>query len=108
MDRKEKCYGVDRRSAGKMTNRGESNMRTKLTSRLSLLFLTFAMVLALPAIALADNFQNTLASSETGTRTITTDGTTAGSTTVGYRVVANSSAGDTQASCNVTDGSPLN
>ena len=35
-------------------------MRTKLTSRLSLLFLSFALVLALPAIALADDIYNKL------------------------------------------------
>jgi hypothetical protein len=82
-------------------------MRTFLRGKV-LLFMTFALVLAVPAIALADNFQNTLAASETGTRTITTDGTTAGSTTVGYRVIGNSAAGDPQSGCNVTDGSALN
>src|SRR3712207_6192874 len=35
-------------------------MRTKLTSRLSLLFMAFAMMLALPAMAFADQFVNTL------------------------------------------------
>jgi hypothetical protein len=51
---KEKCDGIDRRSAGKTTNRGESNMRARLTSRFSLLFMmTFALMLALPAVAFA-------------------------------------------------------
>src|SRR3712207_8770672 len=41
-------------SVGMTANRGGRNMRTKLTGRFSLLFLSFALVLAMPAIALAD------------------------------------------------------
>ena len=45
---------MDRRSAGKTTNEGETNMRTKLRSKFTLLFMTFAVLLAIPAVALAD------------------------------------------------------
>src|SRR4028119_2178081 len=51
---------MDRRSAENTTNRGESNMRTKLRSRISLLFMSFALVLALPAVALAAERGNVL------------------------------------------------
>ncbi len=53
---------MDRRSAGKTTNRGEKTMRTRLTSRLSLLFMSFALMFAIPAMALADTLtvSNTL------------------------------------------------
>ena len=68
-------------------------MRTKLTSRLSLLFLALAMVLAYPAVALADNFKDDVVGDvTTGTRTITAGG----STTVNYHIVGNGSEG-----CNV-------
>jgi len=85
-------------------------MRTKLRSKISLLFLTCAVLLAIPAIALADIFQNTLVASETGTRTITTDGTTAGSTSVGYRVIGTGGDGGPTGSggnCNATSSNPL-
>ena len=42
-------------------------MRTRLTSRLSLLFVSFALVLALPAIALADQLANAVDDSLDGT-----------------------------------------
>jgi hypothetical protein len=85
-------------------------MRTYLRGKVTLLFMTCAVLLAIPAIALADNFQNTLAASETGTRTITTDGTTAGSTIVGYRVIG--TGGDSGptgpgGNCNATTSNPL-
>lgn len=54
-------------------------MRTRLTSRLSLLFMTFALVLALPAIALADTLANALDDSLDGTfetMALETDGKT--------------------------------
>jgi hypothetical protein len=85
-------------------------MRTFLRGK-ALLFLTFGLLLAVPAVALADNFQNTLAASETGTRTITTDGTTAGSTSVGYRVIGTGGdggpSGPGTGNCNASDGTPL-
>src|SRR5215211_1890984 len=86
-------------------------MRTYLRGKTTLLFMTCAVLLAIPAIALADNFQNTLAASETGMRTITTDGTTAGSTSVGYRVIGTGGdsgpSGPGTGNCNASDGTPL-
>ena len=46
---------------GKIFKRGETNMRTRsMRGKLSLLFVAFAMMLALPATALADTVQNTV------------------------------------------------
>src|SRR5215217_199401 len=83
-------------------------MRTFLRGKVTLLFMTFGLLLAVPAIALADNFQNTLTATEIGTRTITTDGTTPGSTTVGYRIIATGGDGSLPGqNCNASDGTPL-
>ena len=45
---------MDVRQTGKTTDRGEKNMQMKFRSRLSLLFLSFALLLAIPAVAFAD------------------------------------------------------
>jgi hypothetical protein len=79
-------------------------MRTMLRSKVTLLFLVLGLVLAFAGVALADNVQNDLASNEHDQRTVTTNGTTAGTTTVGYWISA--TGGDTQPGCNASDGSP--
>src|SRR5215204_3995440 len=73
-------------------------MRTWLRGKVTLLFLTCAVVLAIPAIALADNIQNDVVAG--GTDTITTGG----STTINYRITANN--GDGETGCNATTASP--
>jgi hypothetical protein len=63
-------------------------MRTKLGSKFSLLFVTFAVMLAIPAVVLADNIVDDLEGAAT-TKTITAGD----SFTNNYWVVANSAAG---------------
>src|SRR5215211_3974715 len=72
-------------------------MRTFLRSKVKLLVIAFAVVLAIPAIALADNVQNDVTAG--GNDTITT----ATSTTINYRIIANN--GDGQTGCNAADTS---
>src|SRR5687768_1670380 len=74
-------------------------MRTKLRSKVTLLFVMCAVFIAVPVVAaLADNVQNDVGGS--GITTITAGG----STVVNYRITANS--GDGQAGCNAADSSP--
>jgi hypothetical protein len=74
-------------------------MRTKLRSKISLLFMTCALLIAIPAVAaLADNVQNDVVAG--GNDTITAGG----STTVNYKIAANN--GDGQTGCNAADASP--
>jgi hypothetical protein len=74
-------------------------MRTKLRSRITLLFIVCALLIAIPAVAaIADNVQNDVIAG--GNYTITT----ASSTTINYRITANS--GDGEAGCNATPASP--
>jgi hypothetical protein len=75
-------------------------MRTYLRGKITLLFMTFGLLLAIPAIAIADNVQNDVGGS--GISTITAGDTT----TVNYRIGANS--GDGQSGCNASDGSAAN
>jgi hypothetical protein len=63
-------------------------MRTKLRGKISLLFMTFGLLLAIPAVALADNIVDELEGAAT-TKTITAGG----SFTNHYWIVANSAAG---------------
>src|SRR5215217_6520332 len=70
-------------------------MRTKLRGKISLLFMTCAVLLAIPAIVLADNIVDDLEGAAT-TKTITAGD----SFTNNYWVVANSSAG-TPSGCDV-------
>jgi hypothetical protein len=63
-------------------------MRTRLRSKFSLLFVTFAVMLAIPAVVLADNIVDDLEGAAT-TKTITAGD----SFTNNYWVVANSAAG---------------
>src|SRR5215203_4529504 len=72
-------------------------MRTWLRGKITLLFLTCAVLLAIPAIALADNFVNDVTAG--GSDTITTGG----STTINYKI--NATGGDNQLGCNASDGS---
>src|ERR671910_679662 len=72
-------------------------MRTFLRGKVTLLFLTCAVLLAIPAIALADNVVNDVTAG--GSDTITTGGTT----TINYKV--NGTGGDGQSGCNASDGS---
>src|SRR5829696_655303 len=74
-------------------------MRTMLRSKVTLLFLTLGLLLAVPAIALADNVVNDVVAGGNDTITV------GGSTTITYKI-APAAAGDPQAGCNASDGSP--
>jgi len=79
-------------------------MRTKLGSKFSLLFVAFAVMLAIPAVVLADNIVDDLDGSA-ASKTITTGE----SFTNNYWIVANAGGGgstDPQAGCNASDSSP--
>jgi hypothetical protein len=77
-------------------------MRTKLRSKILLLFMTFGLMLAIPVVALADNVVDDVTDDvTTGGRTITAGDS---GTTVNYRIVANN--GDGQTGCNASEGSP--
>ena len=68
-------------------------MRTTLRGKITLLFMAFALLLALPAVALADGLKDDVVGDVTsGSRTITAGG----STTVNYHIQANGGEG-----CNV-------
>jgi hypothetical protein len=72
-------------------------MRTKLRSKITLLFMTFGLLLAIPAVALADQVLNNVVAG--GNDTIAAGN----STTINYRVNPGGGA-DTQGGCNVNDG----
>ena len=77
-------------------------MRTKLTSRLSLLFVSFALMLALPAMAFADVFGNTLDGSIDNTKesvNLESHGRTA---TTQIYVNPTKDAGEATAVCNLS------
>ena len=82
-------------------------MRTTLRSRLSLLFMSFALLLVIPAVAFADIVADSIneVSTSVGSRTIVAGDTTS----VGYKILnQNIQQGDTQNSCNPADGSAAN
>ena len=75
---------------------------TKVRSKLSLLFIALAALIAIPAaVALADNVQNNIVAG--GNDTITTSGTS----TVNYEVKNTSAGGSGFAGCDASDGSTL-
>ena len=76
-------------------------MRTFLRGKVTLLFIVCAVVLAVPAIALADNIQNDVVAG--GTDTITTST----STTINYQVKNTSAGGSGFSGCDASDGSTL-
>jgi hypothetical protein len=79
-------------------------MRTKLRGKVTLLFLILGLLLAIPAVALADVIVNDIDSA--GDNTITAGN----STTIGYKINAqgpNPTPQDPQGGCNASDGSPL-
>jgi hypothetical protein len=77
-------------------------MRTKLRSKITLLFMTCALLIAIPAVAaLADNVQNDVVAG--GTDTITTGS----STTINYQIKNNSAGGGDFSGCDASDGSPV-
>jgi len=71
---------------------------SRLSFRWALVALVFALTLALPWAALADNVVNNVVVGGTDTFTL------GGSTTVSYKIVA--TGGDDQPGCNAADGSP--
>ena len=79
-------------------------MRTRLRSKVTLLFMTFAVLLAIPAVALADQLDNNLdPTADTITPARESVSVEAGkSTNVGIRVVP--SGGDGDAGCNLDGG----
>ena len=79
----------------------KENMRTKLRSKFSLLFVAFALVLAMPAVALADTLEiNDL---ETGANTTKAPGATGSAK---FWLIANSSPGGDLGGCNVDSSNP--
>jgi hypothetical protein len=75
-------------------------MRTMLWGKATLLFMTLGLLLAIPAVALADNVVNDVVAG--GNDTITAGG----STTINYRIVQQPVGADGQAGCNAADTSP--
>ena len=82
-------------------------MRTKIRSRLSLLFIALAALIAIPAVAIADNIHNDANTvnpiTTTGKNTITAGG----STTIKYWIAQTGSGNDGQQGCNAADNTPL-
>jgi hypothetical protein len=79
-------------------------MRTKLRSKVTLLFMTCALLIAIPAVAaLADNVQNDVVAG--GTDTITT--APGSSTTINYEIKNTSAGGGGFSGCDAADGSTL-
>src|SRR5215216_4680681 len=79
-------------------------MRTFLRGKVTLLFMMLGMLLAIPAIALADVIVNDIDSA--GDNTITAGSSTA----IGYKINAGAPVAnpqDPQGGCNASDGSPL-
>src|SRR5215217_8527217 len=74
-------------------------MRTWLRSKVMLLFITCAVVLAIPAIALADNVQNDVVAGGNDTTTVGTP------TTVKYEIQQTGSGG--LGGCDATTASPV-
>src|SRR5829696_7496775 len=74
-------------------------MRTWLRSKLTLLFMTCAVLLAVPAIALADNVENDVVAA--GNDTIVAGG----STTINYQIKATGTGG--MPGCDASDGSAV-
>jgi hypothetical protein len=75
-------------------------MRTKLRSKISLLFMTFGLLLAIPAVALADDIRDGLEDGAQSTQTITAGDSTSTGFTNQYWIVANS-AGTSPTGCDV-------
>jgi hypothetical protein len=75
-------------------------MRTKLRGKFTLLFMTFAVLLAVPAIALADDIRDGLDTTAQQTQTITAGGPTSTGFTNQYWIVANG-AGTSPSGCDV-------
>src|ERR687894_597496 len=94
------------RSAGKITNEGETNMRnTSTRARLTLLFMAFAMMLALPATALADDIYNNLDGSIDAN--VETVSLTAGGSNGTVNLQVNPTGGDGKGCCNLNGTSAL-
>jgi hypothetical protein len=77
-------------------------MRTFLRGKVTLLFMTLGLVLAVPAIALADNVVNDVAVDTNGVKIVTVQAGGSGAS-VGYKIVG--TGGDGQTGCNASDGS---
>jgi hypothetical protein len=84
---------VGKRMGKIFKRRGETDMRTTLRGKITLLFMACAMVLAIPAVALADNVKNDVVAEGNGTITA------GGSTTVNYYIQP------TGGTCDAADGS---
>jgi hypothetical protein len=74
-------------------------MRTKLRSKFTLLFVAFGLLLAIPAIALADNIQDNIQDNVTSSLQLTA-GDANSDKTAEIRVIGNNSAGDPDNGCN--------
>jgi hypothetical protein len=90
---------------GKIFKRGESNMRTTLRGKITLLFMAFALMLALPAVALADDVYNNLDGSiDAAAESIAL---TEGGTNDTASVLISPTNGDGKNGCNLTSSTVL-
>jgi hypothetical protein len=80
-------------------------MRTRLTSRLSLFFVSFALVLALPAMAFADDIYNNL--DPTIDSNVETTNLTAGGANGTVNLLVDETNGDGKNGCNLTSDKKL-
>ncbi len=74
-------------------------MRTKLRGKISLLFMTFGLLLAIPAVALADNIQDNVTDNVTSALQLTA-GDANSKPTAEVRVVGNNAQQDPDSGCN--------
>jgi hypothetical protein len=74
-------------------------MRTKLRGKFTLLFMTFGLLLALPAVALADTIQDNVTDNVTSALQLTA-GDANSKPTAEVRVIGNSAQQDPDPSCN--------
>jgi hypothetical protein len=74
-------------------------MRTKLRGKVTLLFMTLGLLLAIPAVAFADNIQDNIADNVTSALQLTAGDATSDKTAE-IRIIGNNSAGDPDNGCN--------
>jgi hypothetical protein len=90
---------VGKRMGKIFKRRGETNMRTTLRGKITLLFMACAMVLAIPAVALADTIQDNVTDNVTSALQLTA-GDANSKPTAEVRVVGNNAEKDPDAGCN--------
>jgi len=81
-------------------------MRTKLRGKATLLFVTLGLLLAVPAVALADNVVNDVAVDTNGDKIVTVQAGDTTGASVGYQIIALPAPVDGQNGCNASVSSP--